>query len=898
MKKGLVFLFISILVLNSSVFAQNLRSFDTKRQNPIVTYAGSRAFSDGRGVWLEWQTASETKNLGFMIYRQVGKGKELVSPNIIGGSYVRAGEEQTTGDNYTYFDPNGNGYDTYFIESLNTNGERQFSNAIYPQFISDLKTVAGRSALEMTENASNSNSIVQENKLQTSKGLKTLEENNQSAPDLPNQLWVAAQPGVRIGVRKEGIYRVTRAELQNAGFDVNSSPANWRLFLNGNEQSIIVEPSGNYIEFYGFGLDRLETDTQVYFLITGNQAGKRMETTTLPTTGTGFGFNFVQATKYKYRAFYISDVLNGDENNYFGSQVISTTTGVNINFNVPDIDCNSLSDPQLSCGARRLSIQVGVQGITQTSHTIRAELNGVEIGFITGSGFNLMTQNFKIPVAVAGRVNQGMNTLKLSTTGTPGDSSLLDSISINYKRKYRAMSNQLVFQTTDGRRTSIGGFTSQNVRAFDLLNSDEPAVIDAPVTTDGAEFKVDLPASAGRTIIAVEDSALSPVAWVVPNTISTLTTPNHNATFIIVTHKNFTAEADAWAALRIGQGMSTEVVQIDDIFDEFNYGASDSAAMKNFFQYAKDNWQTPPQYILLIGDGSYDFRNYEGLGYNSYIPTMMVDTVYMETGSDDALTDFNNDGLAEIAIGRIPARDGATVTQIMNKTISFELSVPNWTNRGALFAYDQSVGYDFGELSQRISQQLPANMPKTFHGRTYSTVVTDQQANQIELIDSMSTGKYFVNYSGHGSTGVWATPNYFGMNNMQTIQPTTAPTMPVMKNTNNFSIFTMLTCLNGYFIRNDNDSLAERLLKAKWFEEVMPGTYNVNQVGAAASWTSTGKTTPDVQEVMAARFLNQVTAGTIPRFGDLIRDSKSTVIGGRDVRLSWVLLGDPTMKLR
>lgn len=898
MKKGLVFLFFSILVLNSSVLAQNLRSFDTKSQNPIVTYAGTRAFSDGRGVWLEWQTLSETKNLGFLVYRQIGNGKELVSPRLVGGSYVRAGEEQTVGDNYNYFDPNGNGYDTYFIESLNTNGEREFSKPIYPQFIGDLETVAGRSALEMTENAENGNSIVQENKLQTSKGLKSLGENNQIAPDLPNQRWVAAQPGVRIGVRKEGIYRITRAELQTAGFDVNSASANWRMFLNGNEQSIIVHPSGDYIEFYGFGLDQRQADTQVYYLITGSQAGSRIQTTTLPITGTGVGFNFVQATKYKYRAFYISGILNGEDENYFGSQVISTTTGVNVNFNVPDIDCNSIVDPQTSCGARRLSISVGIQGITQTAHTIRVELNGVELGFINGSGDTLMTQNYKIPVAVAGRVNQGINTLKFSTTGTSGDVSLLESISVNYKRKYRAVNNQLVFQTANGRRASIGGFASHNVRAFDLINPDQPALINAPVTQDGAEYKVDLPASAARTILAVEDSTLLQAAWVIPNTPSALATTNHNATFIIVTHKNFTTEANAWAALRIGQGMSTEVVQVDDIFDEFSYGAHDANALRTFFQYAKENWQTPPEYILLIGDGSVDFRNYDGLGYNSYVPTMMVDTVYMETGSDDALADFNNDGLAEIAIGRIPARDAATVTQVMNKTISFELTVPNWTSRGALFAYDQSNGYDFGELSQRISQQLPPTMPKTFIGRTYSTAVVDQQANQAELVDSMSTGKYFVNYSGHGSTGIWASPSFFGLGNMQTTQPTTAPTMPVMRNTNNFSIFTMLTCLNGYFIRNDADSLAEKLLKGKWYEEIMPGTYNVNQIGAAASWTSTGKTTPDVQEVMAARFLNQVTAGTMPRFGDLIRDSKATVIGGRDVRLSWVLLGDPTMRLR
>lgn len=903
MKKGLVFLFISILVLNSSVFAQNLRSFDTKSQNPIVTYAGTRAFSDGRGVWLEWQTLSETKNLGFFVYRQVGKGKELISRNMIGGSYVRTGDEQAVGDNYTYFDPNGNGYDTYFIESLNTNGKREFSNAIYPNFIADIKTVAGRSALEMTENAAKSEPIVEKNRPDFADS-KNKVVSQGLVPDPVNQRWVAAQPGVRIGVKKEGFFRITRAELENAGFNVNSSPTNWQMFLNGVEQAIIVHPNGDYVEFYGYGLDKLETDTQVYFLINGTVNGKRIPTVTPPNNPGGFTPNYDFSKNTRYRSLYIADILNGEAGNFFGSQIISTTTGVTVNFEVPNIDCDALINPAdqtLPCNAKVLYLNVRAQGLTQTAHSIRVELNGIQIGTLNGTGtqsMELPNINRKLRILTPGLLNPGTNTLRLATTGTSGDVSLLDSVEIAFRRKYVAQNNQLSFLARDMKKAFVGGFTSENVRVFDLTNADEPSRLDLPVVQDGATYRVTLPSDLLRPIYAVEDSAISQVAWVTQNETSTLSTPANNGQFIIVTHKNFTTEANAWAAMRTGQGMNVKVVQVDDIYDEFNYGASDSVALRNFFQYAKENWQTPPQYILLLGDGSYDFRNYEGLGYNSYIPTMMVDTVYMETGSDDALVDFNNDGLAEIAIGRIPARDAAMVTQVMDKTISFELTVPNWTNRGALFAYDQSVGYDFGELSQRISQQLPSNMPKTFIGRTYSTAVVDQQANQVELVDSMSTGKYFVNYSGHGSTGVWATTSFFGLNNMQTQQPTTAPTMPVMRNTGNFSIFTMLTCLNGYFIRNDTDSLAEKLLKARWYEEVMPGTYNMNQVGAAASWTSTGKTTPDVQEVMATRFLNQVTVGNIPRFGDLIRDAKATVIGGRDVRLSWVLLGDPTMKLR
>ena len=95
----------------------------------------------------------------------------------------------------------------------------------------------------------------------------------------------------------------------------------------------------------------------------------------------------------------------------------------------------------------------------------------------------------------------------------------------------------------------------------------------------------------------------------------------------------------------------------------------------------------------------------------------------------------------------------------------------------------------------------------------------------------------------------------------------------------------MLSCLNGYFIDPDADSFSEALLKA-------------NNGGAVAVWSSTGLTTPDIQEIMATRFYGQIAAGNITRLGDLINDAKIVINGGRDVRLSWALLGDPMLKMK
>ena len=94
----------------------------------------------------------------------------------------------------------------------------------------------------------------------------------------------------------------------------------------------------------------------------------------------------------------------------------------------------------------------------------------------------------------------------------------------------------------------------------------------------------------------------------------------------------------------------------------------------------------------------------------------------------------------------------------------------------------------------------------------------------------------------------------------------------------------MLTCLNGYFTHPRDDSLAEVLLRAP-------------NGGGVATWASSTETTPDYQSRMAERFYHEIGLGNIKRMGDLVIDAKS-VIPGSDVGYSWVLLGDPMLKVR
>jgi hypothetical protein len=858
MKKGLSIIFILGLVLFLNVSSQAQKTIGkgktVKTGKVSLKYNSADAFTDGNGVWIEWETEAESENLGFYVYRISNDFNERVNKGLVAGGYLR--RELNSSGKYSYFDAQGDIGSVYYIQSLDINGRVINSKMISPQPVEDLAAVAGVSSeqLKKASLTANPDSLQSENELPDD--LKLEVSQNATQADAVTQRWVAAQPGVKIGVIKEGIYRVSRAELQSAGFDVNASHALWQLYVDGVQQSINVGDGGAFIEFYGRGIDRLEANTQIYYLVVGAENGKRIgRTVRRPIGGQVLSSSFLQALTKKERFNYFPTPLNGDAENFYGTFI--TSAPVSVSFNLPAVDFTMSN----------ASIEIGIQGLTNIpSHQTRILLNGVDIGSVTGSFLNLATRQYNIPTSY---LRAGTNTLQLTSVGGTSDFNYFQSVKVSYARRYQAEQNQLSFYTNNYRASYLEGFTSPNIRVFDVTYPDTPTIVTGlPIELKGSDYRVFLPANRGRVMYAVEESAILKPASISANAPSNLSAAANSADLIIISYKDWIAQANDWADYRRSQGIIVKVVNIEDVFDEFNFGVVDSLSIRRFLQNARNNWQTAPRYVLLIGDATYDPKNNTGAGNFNFIPTKLVDTIYFETASDDTLTDFNDDGLADIPIGRVPARSSAEVTQLLNKTKVFEQTSAQGFSRGNIFASDLPRGWDFEGTSKRLSNLLPAaNNIMVNRGETNA---------KAKLISEMNMGRFFINYAGHGSSAAWDSPNFFAKADAA-----------ALSNGNNLSVFTMLTCLNGYFheVPVGNESLAEVLLKAP-------------NGGAAAVWASTGDTTPDIQEIMATRFYQQLALGNLTRLGDLANDAKTVINAGRDVRLSWVLLGDPMLKVR
>jgi hypothetical protein len=332
---------------------------------------------------------------------------------------------------------------------------------------------------------------------------------------------------------------------------------------------------------------------------------------------------------------------------------------------------------------------------------------------------------------------------------------------------------------------------------------------------------------------------------------------------VIIASGGLKAAVEPLAALRRNRGMVVQVVDVEDLYDGFTFGQHSPQAIHDYLARAMNRWRRKPHYALLAGDASYDPKNYLGQGLNDLVPTKLIDTNLMEAASDDWLADFNNDGIADIALGRLPLRTDAAMNALVAKIVGYENAAPD-PSRGALLVADTG----FERQSSAVKRFLPFGMTVA----TINRRSADDATIHDQIVSAINQGPRVTNFVGHGSNGVWT-----GGSVLSSFDA------PALTNTNRLSVFTMMTCFNGYFQDAYNDSLSEALLKA-------PG-------GAVAVWASTTLTEPTGQNAIDQEFYRLLFGAQPATLGDAAHFAKLATTD-RDVRRSWTLFGDPAMRLR
>jgi hypothetical protein len=387
-----------------------------------------------------------------------------------------------------------------------------------------------------------------------------------------------------------------------------------------------------------------------------------------------------------------------------------------------------------------------------------------------------------------------------------------------------------------------------------------------------------------RLFYALPETDFDSSATLSRNEGSSLNLDTNTADLVIIGHRNFIPSMAPLVALRTSQGMTVKVVDVEDVYDEFGYGAHGPQAIRDFLERANSVWATKPRYVILAGDGSYDPRDYRGLGERDFVPTKLVDATYNETASDDWLTDFNNDGIADIPIGRLPINTVAQANTMVTKIVGFS---PANVPQNALLVADDPTGYyfNFETANDAVQTLLQPVVPVSRINRRTEPSACAARSN---LIGQLNQGLALVNYSGHGNVDAWAG------NCADPLPGDPSHTLPVfgsgdaqaLTNGNKLSVVVVMDCLNGYFQEPDPtfSGLAEAFLQAP-------------NGGAVATFASSGSTIPEGQHEMSTQLFTLLYGAQPIALGDAIKNSKSFT-NDMDVRRTWVFFGDPSMRIR
>ncbi|HEX6087568.1 MAG TPA: C25 family cysteine peptidase [Thermoanaerobaculia bacterium] len=777
------------------------------------------AVQDAKGkVLVSWTTTFESDNLGFNVYRESASGREKINKHLLAGSTLFSNTTTlTSGRGYRYKDKLKNGeFAQYFIEDVDLDGTRTLHGPVTPAMVGDVPEAANTDTL--ADLGTNGGVFV------SPAGLGAMKQPNAAARQLAQQWELAAQPAVKFMVTEEGWVRVTRAAMIAAGFDPGSDFRRLSLYTGGIEQPLLVDDSGEAIEFYGFGNDTPSSGARAYWLV--RDKGRNARVKTDKTKDRGTTASTAHTVRRIERAIFFSSLTtNGDRDNFFGPLV--TTSPLTQQLTARNVDRSGAS----------ATLQVVLQGGTRVPHRVRVAFNGSDLGTIVYKDRERPVQTYNVPLSL---VLDGTNTLTLTALEGDSDVSSIESVELTYPHALRADDDALRVIANGGTSATVAGFTSDRIRAFDVTNPAEPIVLDVKVSGDKATFTV--PDGANRNVLVIGASRIAAPAQIVPSRASSWNDRNNAADLVIVTARAFTSAAETLAAKRNAEGLVTKIVDVQDLYDEFGYGERGPDALREFFLRTR-SWKRAPRYAILVGDASFDPRNYMGLGTYDYVPTKLVNTKYLKTASDDALADFDGSGIPSIAIGRLPARTLAEAEAMIAKI----------TGHSAASANVVAVADDgFGTAAAALNALAPS---------TFATKIAPANAEAFESL--------LLTYVGHGSTDLW-NANWFSGSNAAALRNAQRPFVAAM------------TCLNGFYHDVFQVSLAESLM-------LNP------QGGAVAVWASSALTDAPPQLEMAAELHRRLYSGA--RAGDAIRAAKAAT-QDQDVRRSWIFFGDPSMTLK
>jgi hypothetical protein len=642
----------------------------------------------------------------------------------------------------------------------------------------------------------------------------------------------AGAPGpavrVRIGVTRDGIVRVTPADLAALGLDpAGIVPGTFALSSAGQPVAIWVggEHDGRFDptdelrffgqKFRGPEMDEKYTDERVYWLDIGGAAGRRVvDLAARPKNDLVPPASFPSTVRAERDEVWWTQLRldPATRDTWFWARLRPVGVGGVAQRNLP----SDIPDPAPGFPAT-LRLEVIPRTWSDSlvgDHRLTLALNNASVADWTWDG---AARTIFTATAAANIIASGPNTATVAAFTVPGI--LVDDVYVNYweiayRRLFRAAAGQLDFRTEEAgpHEYLVGGWPTARVVIWDVTDPAWPRrLIEARAAPDGAEvalrFRADSVAQAHYWLQA--EASLSRPASLNLRPPTGLRASDTGADAIIVTHGAFRTAAEQLATWHRDHGRRAIVADIQDVYDEFNDGVMHPKAVTAFLAWATEHWPAPaPAYVTLIGDGNWNPKGNNPAVYPpepTFIPPYLAwaDPWQGEVPADARYGDLDGDGVPDLAVGRLAVNSVTEAETVVAKLTGFDEGTRSqpWQQRALFVADNPDVAGDFPFLSDAIiSAYLPADLraERVYLGRS---VPLTNVVGARELISvALQSGVGMVQYSGHGAPERWAGEQLW-----------TTQDVPALRNGARLPVVLTFNCLDGYFAYPGRPSIAETM---------------------------------------------------------------------------------------
>jgi hypothetical protein len=639
---------------------------------------------------------------------------------------------------------------------------------------------------------------------------------------------LATGPWYRLAVTDDGIYRLNAQYLTNAGISLSSvDPRTIKIYGNGGrevpenvsaprpddlvENAIYVDgesdgkfDAGDFVLFYGrsprgWTYDPAAktlrhyinhyTEVNYYWLTFGGANGKRMaEEPSLNNSGAFAPDKFKDAVAVEKE----SENLLQSGKDWLG-QRIEPSSSFTLLTQLPGLVPNdviqyryrlvasSSTPPSFTVKERESSSALGTYYLGTTTDYLLGSA-----GTWQASGSSTLTNN------------QSQLNIAFQSS-SPDAKSWIDWVEIGYPRMLWGVGDVLHFRAPD-----TSAVVEYRLQQF----TNAPWVFDV---TSYADVRRITGVTGSYAFQAAEVAgqpseywAVTPAAWKTPGAAEAVTNEDlrgfaAGAQFIIVTSSEFRAAADRLAAYRQSQGMSTIVVDVNQIYNEFGGGLPDISAIRDYLRYAYANWTLQPRYVLMFGQASYDYKGLLG-SKSSYVPTWQSPESLDDINSystDDFFAKFGSGNALSLVLGRISSRTVSEANVVVDKVMRYDGSSArdSWKLR-IVYVGDDSwtpEREDGTQHSDDAETLAELHTPDLFekekiyiaeYPTEYSAQGRRKPGAYQAIIDDINQGVLLFNFAGHGNPQQLAHENIF---NVQT-------SIPQLVNNDRLVVFFMATC--------------------------------------------------------------------------------------------------------